>query len=242
MIVCSGQPMLMEHEKHWKDVVYTAICADGSCLPPVIITADPRLPDLDWKNATVILLPGSKGESNCSTLAWFDAVKDYLEDSPLLLMDNHLSHHSTTFTEETNDFGISQCYFPPKLGCLLSPLDNSFHAGLWRHYNSCKRDTHEDMVQAIIDSYYSVSEANIKHYWTHTGITSKTPAAHVAYQLLSEGYGFGEQQERREMTHAYQNWRYHWALLHNKARKLSESMEMLKGNMEGARWIPELVD
>lgn len=87
-------------KKKWKDLLFTAICANGAFLPPVIVTSDKRLKNLPFSGGRVILLPGTKGQSNRATECWLEAIEEYLEDKPLVLFDNHKSHYSTTLTED----------------------------------------------------------------------------------------------------------------------------------------------
>jgi predicted RNA-binding protein len=223
----------------WKDVVYSAICADGSCLPPVIITSDPSLKSFHIRNAKLIYIEAAKGESNRSTLYWFDAIKEYLEDDPLLLLDNHISHHSNLFVNEAEALSVRLEYFPPKLSALLSPLDNSFHSVFRRNYNAQPRQTHQDMIRAIVKAYYDVPDEHIKKFWQHVGILGKRSPRRVATALLEEGYSPVRATDIKENIRLYHNWRDHWALLHNKARKKNESVDILKGGIDHLHWCAQ---
>lgn len=215
-----GQPGVADTRKKWKDILFTAICADGSCLPPLIVTSDTKLKNLTYGKAKVILIRGNKGQSNIATQAWVDNMQEYLQDNPLLLLDNHKCHYNKEMVSQLNDMGASIMYFPAHLGGLLNPCDNSFHSILKRYYFGCKRDTHEEMIKAIIDSYFAVTEKQIVNFFHHTGIISKTPARQVARRLLGEGYLHPNRHGTREMLRQFNLWRNHPGVLRGKARKL----------------------
>jgi hypothetical protein len=187
--------------------MYTAICADGRVLPPVIFTSDTKLLDLDFSPGIVVLLPGCKGESNRSTLAWLDQIQEFLQDEPLLLMDNHFSHHHPLFIDTLESLTVNPLYFPPKCGSLLSPLDNSFHAELQKRYFAKPRRSHEEQIRSMIQAYFEISEDSIQKYWVHCGILSKTPPSRTAARLLSEGYFREDSRDAKQMVQLFFRWK-----------------------------------
>ena len=199
--------------------MFTAFCADGSCLPPVIITKDKKLKDVDFSPAHVIVLANTKGQSNRATECWFDESKDFLADEPLLLLDNHKSFHSINLNEEMSDFSISVLHFPVGLGCYLNPCDNSLHSLIKQHYRRQQHTSHEEMIVAICDAYYAVSEEQVRHFFAHTGITSHITLSVVAKHLLEEGYWYAEDRDVQIMMDHFHHWKYHHALLYRKKKE-----------------------
>lgn len=138
-------------------------------LPPVIFTSDQELLEVDFGEGIILHVPKIKGESNYSTLAWLDAVKDYLLDEPFLLMDNHFSHHNPKFLDTLKELDIQYDYFPIPCTALCSPLDNSLHSELRRRYLTKARESHVEMIKAMIEAYYEIPTDHIKKYWSHVG-------------------------------------------------------------------------
>ena len=91
--------MIQPDRKH-KDLLVTGLVGDGTMLPPVIFTDDHNLPEMHFDNAFVLLVESSKGPSRETIMRWFDVVRDWLEDEPLLLLDNLRCHHNLDFLRE----------------------------------------------------------------------------------------------------------------------------------------------
>jgi hypothetical protein len=231
-----GQPKVEGSKRVWKDLIYTAICADGTVLPPVIFTSDPSLKDETFAPGIVVHVPKIKGESNYSTQAWFDKIQEYMIDEPILFMDNHFSHHNPAFVEVIEGYDITRVYLPIPCSALCSPLDNSFHSLLRRLYLAKKRTTHVEMIKAMIEAYYQISAKNIKSYWHHVGIFSKERPSVVAARLLADGYRSISVRDIKEMYMVFLAWKGKMQGLRGKARSRAADMWLVKAGLEGVRW------
>ena len=150
----SDQPGISQpHRKH-KYFLVSGLVGNETALPPVIFTDDATLPEMTFENAYVITIASSKAPSVQSSLVWFDTIKEYLEDKPLLLLDNLKAHHNNSFQEELHDFEVSTMFYPPLTRCLLNPCDNAFHSTLKCKYLQKDRNTHQACIKSMIESYY----------------------------------------------------------------------------------------
>jgi hypothetical protein len=187
----------VDNVRKWKDILYTAFVASGSCLPPVIFTADVKLSTFHIDDAFIYVQPNIKGHGNKSTLKWFETVKDYFDQDWLLLTDNGGGSHSQDFVEEAKEFGCQIIYYNTYGGKLLSVNDNPFHATIRRHFLKLPHKTHEESIRSIVKAYRSPNDESVRVAFERVGITSKTPSAKVVRTLYSEGFRLPKNEEKK---------------------------------------------
>lgn len=82
-------------------------------------------------------------------------------------------------------------YFPPQLGHLLDPCDNSFHASVHKRYwhiiDNYKKISLIDQIFAIHKAYFAEKESSVKEYFEKCGITGTAPPHQVLEKLFHEG-------------------------------------------------------
>jgi hypothetical protein len=143
----------VDNVRKWKDILFTAFIASGSCLPPVIFTADVKLSTFHIDDAFIYVQPNIKGPGDKSTLKWFETVKDYFDRDWLLLTDNGGGSHGQDFVEEAKEFGCQIIYYNAYGGKLLSVHDNPLHATIHRQFLKLPHKTHEESIQSIVKAY-----------------------------------------------------------------------------------------
>lgn len=138
--------------------------------------------------AYVIRLPLSSAPGEAAVKAWLDTAKDWLEDEPILLLDNLKAHHNPGFLEELREFGIDYNFYPAHTGALIDPCDNSFHSVLKHIFLTKDRSTHEKSIRAMVEAYYEVSERTILNCFERCGYLGPMNPAQATASVLSQGY------------------------------------------------------
>jgi hypothetical protein len=156
--------------------MYTTLVADGSQIPPVIFTNDPNVPsDIEGRDdAHVLYVPNLTSSPSANvTLLWLDKVKDFLSDNPIIVHDAGKEFVNKKVEEEFHHFEIISQTIPGTGGAFLNPCDNSFHHDLKLHYYNKQCTTHAQMLKAMIDAYFEVSDHNIVSYFKYCKIIGK---------------------------------------------------------------------
>lgn len=239
LVPCSGQPGVITPPRKHKDILYTGLVGDGTLLPPVIITSDDKLPRLEFdKPAFVVLLPSSKAPTARSAKAWFNKVKDWMEDDPILLLDNGGAHHNPEFLQELHEFGIRTEFYPPYAGSLVDPCDNSFHSVLKRIYFSKDRSTHEKCIRAMVEAYYEVSEQAVLSSFERCGYTGAQNPHQVTARLLSQGYEASQQKihELNRCSDTYVAWKRVFRSAVNGSSQVAEPNTLPNDTLDGTYW------
>jgi hypothetical protein len=99
--------------------MYVGLVADGTLLPPVIITSDPQIPlgIIDGFDAKIVILPSVRGPSADTTLRWLEEVKDYISPNSIIIHDNGPEFSNQKFNEELVEYNIVHKAIPP-WGCI----------------------------------------------------------------------------------------------------------------------------
>lgn len=204
-----GQPVGVLPDPQWSDILYVAICADGSVLPGVVFTSDESLAVRHYYHITVLRVENANGPGANTTQRWLDTSIEYLQDSPVVLLDNLGGHHNHDFTEQLELLGCSTLFFPNQGGKYLNPCDNSVNSIIRRVYAAQQRRTHEEMLDAIDTAYGSISDETIVNSFRHCGLTSQAPARHVIDKLMAQGFqshGLHREEIQSRML-AYRRWK-----------------------------------
>src|SRR5438552_2991929 len=82
--LCSGGPHVHRDKLHFKDMAVAGICADGFTLPLVLFIPWYFPPDHALSKCTYCLCCTTVSPSSELMRRWFDTIRDYLEDQPLL--------------------------------------------------------------------------------------------------------------------------------------------------------------
>lgn len=205
----SGQPVFQEGPRQWKDMLMAGICADGSCLPPIICTDDKKSPEVTFENGKVLRVTSSRAPSNDNMKRILDELQEYLQDGAYVLLDEHRSHRNVDVIDILKDWGATPLLFPPGTGKLLDPVDNSFNSALKTHYYEQDRTTHLNMLHAIYNSYYASDDADIVKYWKHIGYTTNQDIDVVVENLARVGYSHGSiaQKQQDHYLQIYAKWK-----------------------------------
>jgi len=217
-VKCSGQPWVREKPKKYKDLVMVSLVADGSCLPPVIMTDDKYCPQISFDDASVLKVKSSRAASVDNMKRWLDQISPYLRDEPYLLMDPHRSRFSPSIEEDLEDLGITLLSFPAGTGKVLDPVDNSFSAPVKTYYYTQPHNTHLEMLHAIHDAYYQPSDETVRRYWASIGYTTNRDLNTVVKGLAMRGWSKGSisQEQQRQWIQMYEEWKRESSVLYLK--------------------------
>jgi hypothetical protein len=108
----------------------------------------------------------------------------------VLLTDNEKCWAGTEFASLLAENDITHLYFPPLLGHLMNPCDNSFHSSYKLKIQQKLVDfptlTRKEKLHIIEDAYYSCDELSIQAIFKHCGIIDRNPVKTMR-QLVTEG-------------------------------------------------------
>jgi hypothetical protein len=115
-----------------KEIIYTLVVADGSTGPFYCVTNAKKIsasviPD---DNGKVCVMPKTERKGERSMLAYLEwaVARRTLVEGDVLLMDNEGSFKTPWVQDFMESRGITPLYFPPYLGSIMNPCDNSFHS------------------------------------------------------------------------------------------------------------------
>lgn len=217
-----------------------AVVADGTCLPPFIFTSDNKCPKIKMPEGQVLRVNSSKAPSNDILLRWLDAAKDYLTPGTLLLMDDHSSRKNKEVLEVMKEMEVELYVLPGGTGKVLDPVDNSFNSVVKHTYYQQPRETHQQMLAAIVKAYYTPTSESIQHYFQHIGYTSDRAAKSHARELAMRGYNSGAipPETQQKYRHMYEQWRHNSRQLKYSGIRPTEVPESVKGSstLDGKYW------
>lgn len=231
----------MSPDAQWADILYVAICADGSALPGVVCTSDKSLLRQQYSHITVLVVENANAPGALTTQRWLDSSLRFLQDSPVVLLDNLGGHHNTTFLEQLEDLGCSVHFFPNQGGKYLNPCDNSVNSVIRRVYAAQQRRTHEEMLHAIDMAYGSIKDETIVNSFRHCGLTTRAPPAHVIDKLMAQGFqshGLHREEIRSRML-AYRRWKRNLRCPSTAApgvHPLPHDADSLSNELDGRYW------
>ena len=108
----------------------------------------------------------------------------------MLLTDNEKVWTGAEFTSILEENDITHLCFPPLLGHLMNPCDNSFYSSYKLKIQQRLVDypsvTREQKLRIIEESYYDCTEASIQALFKHCGITDGNPVNSMR-RLVTEG-------------------------------------------------------
>jgi len=190
----SGTPKRKAQKRSKVNTVYVGVVADGSQMPFYIeLHSNPSSEiKFDRSESTAVLaIKGTKrGERSMMQYLEWAKSKKYISVGDLLLMDNEraLKTEEIQFWLEQNEIQVK--YFPPYLGAIMNPCDNSFNASFKENYyarlaNLGDIDERKKVMLAE-EAYYHTADQGIIKMFQHVGIVD-TPPAKAATTLVSEG-------------------------------------------------------
>ena len=235
--------MAIEGDPGWRDILYVAICADGSCLPGVVFTSDQSLTVRDYQHIKVLLVENSQAPGADTTMRWLDTSQEYLQDDPVVLIDNLGGHHHKPFLDELENIGVEVHFFPNQGGKYINPCDNSVNSVIRRVYAVQKRRIHAEMLDAIDLAYGAVKEDSIIASFRHCGLTTAEAPAKVVDRLMTQGFlshGLHRQKIENHML-AYRRWKKNLRHPSPSAAGVAPTpvtSETLPSELDGRYWGP----
>lgn len=199
----------MSPDPQWSDILYVAVCADGSVLPGVVFTSDDSLPLRDYTHIKVLRVANTNAPGANTTLRWLDASEDMLLDEPVVLLDNLGGHHNHQFKEHLERLGCSIHFFPNQGGKYLNPCDNSVNSVIRRVYAAQQRRTHTEMLDAIDTAYGALRDETIANSFRHCGLLSRGRPGRIVDELMAQGFqshGLHREEIMARML-AYRHWK-----------------------------------
>jgi hypothetical protein len=171
-------------------------------------------------DAKISLFPDLKGPTNRSVTAWAEQNKEYLQDGPLLIVDNLKGHYGADFMNLMSDYGVTVKHLPAGSGKLLNPCDNSLHSTFRRNYLQKEKQPHTTKMESIVEAYEEIDELSIIHCFQNCGYISSRCAAHLISNLVSEGYRStgARAAQHADWLHRYSTWKLN---LRTQARNIS---------------------
>lgn len=202
-------PVMKEGTKKWKDLLMVAITADGSCIPPVIMTDDKQCPKIYFDEGKVIRVSSSQAPSQDNVKRWINVSKEYLTEGTYLFMDDHKAHSNVNILADLPD-GIIVEIIPPGTGKVLDPVDNSFNSVIENYYYQQQRSTHFEMLQAIHAAYYQPTNAIIQRYFSNIGYISNEPVSKVVNRLATHGLSTGaiSSTDQAKWISLFESWKH----------------------------------
>lgn len=177
-LYCFSAPT-WQAKREWNhtDLLYSGICADGSCIPPVIITSDRSVPEgvEDELDAFVVYCPGIKKPSAKTTLIYFDKVREYFNRGDHIIWDRGTEFQNKKVREHVALMGVYEHTLPTGGGAFCNPNDNSFFSQVEGAYKRLVKTSHVAAIRAILNAYRIPSEEHIRHYFSHCLLRNKAP-------------------------------------------------------------------
>jgi len=108
----------------------------------------------------------------------------------VLLIDNEGSFKTEWVQDLMESHRITPLYFPPYLGSIMNPCDNSFHAIFKQAFRkllvSKTSVTIEEKIELAHQTYLSIKDESIVNLFHHVGILGKNPRRSLEI-LFKEG-------------------------------------------------------
>jgi hypothetical protein len=203
------------------DLLYSTLVADGSTLPPVLITNDPHLPaEIDEEvGAFVVYVPDVSKPSAKTTQIYFDKVQDYFDNDDHLIMDRGTEFQNREVQELLALHRIEPHVLPTGGGAFFNPNDNSFFAEVEGYYKRIPKLSHVDAIKRIVEAYKRVPDEHVTNHFMHCRLIGDLPTAHDVKRLITKSWIYDEKRNFKYGSYRKQ-YRY-W--LHND-RRLSEDV------------------
>jgi hypothetical protein len=217
---CSGQPHLREQPagiKHW---VYTAFCASGVNLPPVIFVGSQKKRE-DWKDGWnrnrigqefyVSYVAENSAPSESWTLRWLDVLtgpgREYLTRGTHIILDSLAGHTTPAMLAEWDVHGIIPLRIPASAGKFLNPCDQAPHSVMRRKFNELQHLHPKSKIENIIEAYYSIDEMTIltafEHAMVFNGNFEDRLAKHACQGFAPSP---GHEEEADRLLTAFHEW------------------------------------
>jgi hypothetical protein len=169
--------------KGTKEIIYTLVVADGSTGPFYCVTNAKKIsasviPD---DNGKVCVMPKTERKGERSMLAYLEwaVARRTLVEGDVLLMDNEGSFKTPWVQDFMESRGITPLYFPPYLGSIMNPCDNSFHSTFKLAFQKLLVTkgtvSTEEKIKLAYEAYQSISDESIVNMFHHVGILGKNP-------------------------------------------------------------------
>jgi hypothetical protein len=109
-----------------------------------------------------------------------------------VFLDNEPSLNIKEARKTLAECGVTVMNYPPYMGHLLDPCDNSFHSEERRRAKDLLTAAGASIsgpkkMEIILDSYESGSEESIRNYFRRVGLLGDEPAEEVVSRLVEEG-------------------------------------------------------
>lgn len=173
--------------RNTKIILYSGLVFDGSVLEPHIFIGK-RIPRYHNERGTVHFIPGIKGPSIRSTLAWLEHSIDYLRDEPLLVWDRLGGHRTDEVQGWLEHHNIENIFLPGRTCGILDPCDNSWHHQLREILRPLPHADTRQLLDSVIDAYWEPLDTEVQSYIKHCGYDSLEEPRNIVDRLFSSGY------------------------------------------------------
>ena len=120
-----------------------------------------------------------KGERMMLAYLEWAIARGALVAGDVLLMDNEGSFKTEWVRDLMESHGITPLYFPPYLGSIMNPCDNSFHANFKQAFQKLlvtkTSVSTEEKIKLAHQAYMSIKDDSIVNMFRHVGILGKNP-------------------------------------------------------------------
>ena len=226
----------------------TALVGDGSTIPPFIVTKSRNIPlgtiDENRTGAHVEVMPTTKGESAALVVNWLTWAQrsGYLVEGDMIICDNGSGFRSSDFDLHLQDAGLRLLHFPPLMGALMNPCDNSFHADfkLKLHKLMAREGRFNQVrkIQLAVQAYQDTKDSSIQNYMHLTGITGGDPER-VTDRLLEKSLESNPRltaDATRKHNHAIEVYRSWKDLRHQLRNPQHHPLDLPGSELDGIYW------
>jgi hypothetical protein len=229
-----------DHHFKFTDLLYSSLCADGTVLPPVIITNDPSVPDDiegDFE-AFLVYMPDLTKPSANTTPAYLDKVKESYNGGDQLICDRGSEFKNKKVDEELEAMRVFRHLLPTAGGAFANPNDNAYFSQVEGAYKRMTKSTHAEAIKCLIKAYYLPTEDNIINYWKKCGITGRRPSTAAVDALISSHWQYDK--KRSELYESYvaeeKHFRKNDRRLSADVRRRSPPRSLSASTLDGAHW------
>lgn len=207
--------------------MWTAFCADGTCLPPVVFVskkfAHPHrlvagggrcwYTDGNRSHYAFVHEVDDASTNGQHTKQWWvdmvDPAWNFLEGTVALILDNapwHTSAAVKRFLQEDPYSTVPLDFLPPKSGKWLNPNDQAIHHSIKAEYRRLARERPYDSLTNVIAAYYRVPDSTVTGSWKHTALLDG-PIKATLTQRDSEGFHCprGKEEEFKEYRKVFED-------------------------------------
>lgn len=233
-------PWRFERKWQYTDLLYSAVVADGSTLPLILITTDPNVPeDVEGESdAIVIYMPDVKKPSAETTLAALDHWTGYIVPGDHLLLDKGTEFKNKKVAEELQLRQVAGHFYPTGGGAFANPNDNSLFSQVEGYFKRMPKRTHVDAIRAIISSYYRVKDEHVENHFRNCLLTGHSPTLrHVRAMIDRSARAVGAR--FAEYTHyidQYYYFKVNSRLLLPDVRRPEGPLQLGASSLDGVEW------